>query len=893
MNMKLIISIVCVVLSLALVAAGVAQIAKIFGDDGNPDTGGGSTDDTPDDGGNTGGNGGTGDNGGTGGDGGTGGGTGDDTPGTVPPEDDGLTKAEALALAEQLVTFGGYEEVDADSSRWIFEADRTILKTLEDEGYNVSFGTLFCLKEYDGSTINTGSPSVVYSASGFAANTSNSSCSLIYNTDGKHSPSGIFLETTESSYTFTYRLTELSEYDNVFVVECRAYVVLNYDSVVHVEGGEKTLYGGDTKPAMTLAEAQALAKSMITYRTYEIVDGDSVRWIYRVDEAKLAQLEEAGFNISFGAVTTVMFEGGGMIYNEPSGVVYSVAGGFVPTVDAGAVVVLVHNTDGTHSPSEIYTTEDGGGKYFSYKVTGTSTILDDLVLCSRAFVSVNYGTFSYVDGSSETLEGSRDVSPNEAMTTITGMVTYDSFTFDPEWMTLNEGTWTFKVDKDTLEWIEASGYHISIGVICSVKCGYKFPNPDYVQPGVVFTEGVGYRPSVTGRNYLYNIYTTDGTYSSEQSLKAFDDGTYGFECVHLGTGTIGDYETIECRAYIMLDKDNDRVYYVDGETAEFDQYMRTYYEEEALAMASEILKFKKFEILDEDSVRWIYEVDETNLRTLENEAYYIAYGMVITMLDGPDGVHHDRVANVRYDASYELETDLANSSFVTVYSSNYCLECTGEYITVDGKKCISYKLTGLSEYTGEYTFGVKGFVFITELNQAAYTEENIQVISDQLTYTQALELAEDLVEYDYFEPLENGDGGRWVFRVDKSKLARLEASNWIVSYGAVMSIRQLDDTVHNTTSPEVYLSTADNAFVSTLEKGNQVALVHTTDGMYNPTNTYYSEDDAHYYYTHMVTGMLERTETIKIECVGFTSLTYADFFYDNGGVQTFVGGAAS
>ena len=123
---KTILAIVIAVLSVFLVVAVSAQVLSSFGDKTEPPS---------------------------------------DDSSAIPetPTEDELSFSEANALLSETVRFGGYEEVDGDSVRWIYEVDRQKLDTLEEAGYSVSIGSLFSLCGIDDETYNTVSPTVTFS----------------------------------------------------------------------------------------------------------------------------------------------------------------------------------------------------------------------------------------------------------------------------------------------------------------------------------------------------------------------------------------------------------------------------------------------------------------------------------------------------------------------------------------------------------------------------------------------------------------------------------------------------------------------------------------------------------------------------------------------------------
>ena len=69
-------------------------------------------------------------------------------------------------------------------------------------------------------------------------------------------------------------------------------------------------------------------------------------------------------------------------------------------------------------------------------------------------------------------------------------------------------------------------------------------------------------------------------------------------------------------------------------------------------------------------------------------------------------------------------------------------------------------------------------------------------------------------------------------------------------------------------------------------------LVYSSDGLYSPTNIFFSESDTHIYFTYTITGFAEKTDTYVMDARAFAAIDHKDLFYADGGIKTIVGGKA-
>ena len=135
-----------------------------------------------------------------------------------------------------------------------------------------------------------------------------------------------------------------------------------------------------------------IAENLVSYKGYERLEG-AIRWSFSVNRRYLDKLESSGYNVSFGAATTVMSLAGKTIHYNPVGVLYGTSSGFYTSPSNNSECVLVHNTDKKHSPSDNYLSADQNSLVFSFKLDGVEKVgpgLREININARAFVMLNY-----------------------------------------------------------------------------------------------------------------------------------------------------------------------------------------------------------------------------------------------------------------------------------------------------------------------------------------------------------------------------------------------------------------------------------------------------------------------------------------------------------------------
>ena len=183
------------------------------------------------------------------------------------------------------------------------------------------------------------------------------------------------------------------------------------------EGESNT--GGDSNETVDPALSEALEKLsfLISYLYFNdrndprCDDGDAVRWIFCAEQPYFRELEAAGYNVSFGYVIYHLEKNGEAVYTTPPTVSYTKENGFALSGESGKLV-LVHNTDGTHSPNDRYLTYDDlacvNDSTFAAKLSGLNSIDGTSKTACLAFAVLNYEHVVYTYGPSVDIRNSQE-----------------------------------------------------------------------------------------------------------------------------------------------------------------------------------------------------------------------------------------------------------------------------------------------------------------------------------------------------------------------------------------------------------------------------------------------------------------------------------------------------
>ena len=693
---KTILAIVIAVLSVFLVVAVSAQVLSSFGDKTEPPSDDSSA-----------------------------------TPET--PAEDELSFSEANALLSETVRFGGYEEVDGDSVRWIYEVDRQKLDTLEGAGYSVSFGSLFSLCGIDDETYNTASPTVTFSDDrGFVPEGNQTTLVYVHDTNGRYYPTNTYLEVTEDTYVFTYKLGGFSDRQGTFKVESRAFASLNYSAPVYIEGGVRTIVGGGNteteNPNMPLSIAKELLCGMITFRTFEALDEDSARWLFEVDRTILQELENAGYTVSFGAATTVLTMSGNTVNTAPSAVVYDELGGF-KTSAKGATAVLVHDTKGNYSPSELFTASDGDKLYFSYKITGLADYSSAFTVHCRAFASLDYGEVIYTEGTQEEILAGSSVSYADAQMMLTTAISFYAY----ETVSTDSVRWLYTVDKAKIKALEDAGYIVSYGTLFMLR-SLNGTVINQESPSVTFTESGGF---ATAKNAsLALVHDTNGSYSPTNKYLSESDSYYTVSYRMNGFDSQTGVYVLESRMFATLNY-KDTVYF-NGGTQEVKGNGLT--AADAEREAASLLKFAQYEVVDSNVVRWVYTVDRAKLEDLEDRGYNVSFGSVFSIRTLNDKTYNTTSPTVSYSENGGFTASLPHTSVALIHDSNGKGSPTNIYLAISGTtKTFSYALSGLSTKTDVYGVECRAFVAL-DYKVVGYADGGVKTVAGGAASSRSLVL---------------------------------------------------------------------------------------------------------------------------------------------------------
>ena len=950
----------------------------------------------------------------------------DAPPSTDDPSEEPKTKEDYL---RQAIVPCGYERVDSDSVRFIYTVNRESIQALESLGYTVSYGGVASIKSLGDTVVNAESPSVSFdTSSGFAATGNESVYTLVYDSSGSYSPTGTYIQNDDYTLAFAIVLSGMGEREDMITFESRAFLTLSYTETQYYGDGEKVVEGGNfnADDELTWEEANQLAKNVVTFVTYETVNADRVRWIFKVDKERLATLENAGYNVSFGAMATMMAKDGYITFEEVPHVVYSQADGFIPANDR-QILVLVHNTDGTLSPSDLYTTEDGEYKYFSYALTGISKQEPaSSTFVGTAFVALNYNVVGTVMGSTQNILLGPTISLADAQALAQSALETNSCAISPGDLAYAY----FKANKDVISRLEGAGYRVVFGATIAEDSanpvrftGSRYASTDEIYvcydtnnvynttPGTLYAQDEFYyyfdsfkmnlqdydkmfnfaaRAFIAiDDTYIYYSPTTEftcpgGAYTEPVDVEALKNALVSFKSVDItpqnadwyftvnrsvleqleargytvtigavystlavdgvskdGPPTVlygwGEYHiansnqchaityydsvtgglpaagkeavftinacnwygtaevyTYQCRAFISFN--HEEIRYVEGTVEDIPGPLYEAPEvAQAKALAASMPEFYRFEEISDDAVRWIYRVKKSDVKTLEDMGYEVSFGATSALKSSSGSIVNSVQPYVNYAPGEGFTSGQGNSVTVLVYNTNGNYSPSNIFFREDDTYYYySVAVTGLENF-GSQVLELFGRSFISLNGEFIYYSE---CYTKELSTGTALTASEfaaakaALIRFDHATSVMSGDGMRWVFKVDKAALTKLQNAGYNVSYGAVATIRSRNGEIYNTTSSDISINTSAAEVYDPTHDYALSILVYSTDGLYSPTNIFFSETDTHIYFTYTVTGFAEKSDTFVMDARAFAAINHKDPVYADGGIKTIVGGKA-